>query len=68
MCHKGREALAEKSQYDKRSGLHHECTFTEVAAYSKKGNNPDDQRGKSRFKPSVCRIHRQHSRMTFEYA
>lgn len=28
------------------------ATFTEVAAYSKKGNNPDDHKGRSRRKPS----------------
>lgn len=30
-------------------------TFTDVAAYSKKGNRPDDHIGKSRFKPSDYR-------------
>lgn len=29
-------------------------TFTDVAAYSKNGNNPDDHKAKSRFSPSCC--------------
>ena len=32
-------------------------TFTDVAAYWKKGNKPDDQSERSRFSPSGCVKH-----------